>query len=297
MRRSATPTPRPAARNDRTAGSRQPAGGLGGESPNGEPRGSEPLGPEPRGPEPRQRWRVAFARDGGGDGLAARDLVAALVLALRDAGLPLAVGPRAKQPVVLAAPLPAAMTAEHEVADVVLGDRLPVWRVRDAVAAALPPGYRLVALEDVWLGAPALAGSVVGAVYRTVLDASADPGADAIDGAARELMRARELPRTREKGSGAVRYDLRPLLASVDVVDPGPPTVVRIATRFDPERGAGRPEEVLAAIGDRLGRPIVAATTVRERVLLTDDVARAIEAGLPVRPRAQAAASASRGRK
>jgi hypothetical protein len=42
---------------------------------------------------------------------------------------------------------------------------------------------------------------------------------------------------------------------------------------FHPELGTGRPEEVVAALGERLGIGLVAGSIVRERVLLTDELA------------------------
>ena len=69
-------------------------------------------------------------------------------------------------------------------------------------------------------------------------------------------------------------YDLRPLLIGLSV-EPGPPTIVRTRTRFHPELGTGRPEEVLAALAEAAGMPLEATTTVRERLLLIDDLDRA----------------------
>ncbi len=86
------------------------------------------------------------------------------------------------------------------------------------------------------------------------------------------LLSAARLERHRPKGNESVAYDLRPLLASIDVREDAP-TVLLVRTRFLPERGAGRPEEVLAALGDALGTPLAAAQIVRERILLADALA------------------------
>jgi hypothetical protein len=48
--------------------------------------------------------------------------------------------------------------------------------------------------------------------------------------------------------------------------------VVRARTRFHPSLGTGRPEEVLAALADALGRPLTASAIVRERLLLADEL-------------------------
>ena len=54
------------------------------------------------------------------------------------------------------------MAAERELADILLTELLPRGEVREGIGAGLPDGWRLVDLYDVWLGAPALAGQVVG---------------------------------------------------------------------------------------------------------------------------------------
>jgi radical SAM-linked protein len=232
---------------------------------NGQPPG-EPV-------EPRQRWRLAFRCAASDHPDARRDLVAAWVDRLAATGLPLTSrgAGRARQPLALGAPLPLGMAAERELADLVLTERLPAWRVREAVAATLPGGYQLVELGDVWLGAPPLAGAVAGADYRVTLASDADPGPESLGGAADALLSEPSLPRVREKGGRDVVYDLRPLVAGIEVLG-GPSTALRIRVRFDPERGSGRPEEVLGALAERLGRPVAAGSIVRERLLLAEDL-------------------------
>jgi hypothetical protein len=161
------------------------------------------------------------------------------------------------------------MTAERELSDVVLVDRWPVWRVREALIPHLPEGWRLIDVVDVWLGGPPLAGRVAAADYRIELGEVED--VVALQRAASELNDARRIPRQRLKGGVTVDYDLRPLLVEV-AVDPGPPPIVRTRTRFEPELGTGRPEEVVGALADRLGAPLATRSIVRERLLLDEDV-------------------------
>ena len=54
-------------------------------------------------------------------------------------------------------------------------------------------------------------------------------------------------------------------------MDAGPPVVVRTRTRFHPELGTGRPEEVLAALAEAAGHPLSPEAIVRERLILADD--------------------------
>jgi radical SAM-linked protein len=223
-------------------------------------------------PEPRQRWRLTVRRDAEAPPLSQRELFAAWEDGIAASGLPVAVGDPAKPKPRLAfgAPLSVGLEAERELVDVVLLERLPAWRVRDALEPNLPTGWSLVDLTDVWLGGPPLAGRVVAADYRVTL---AGPATGvAIGEAARAVLAARSLPRERAKGDGTVRYDLRPLVADISVVDPGPPCVARIRTRFHPELGTGRPEEVMLALSDQLGVPIEIERIVRERLVLADEI-------------------------
>jgi radical SAM-linked protein len=225
--------------------------------------------PETR--EARQRWRLVVARDPGGPQVPQRDVVDAWTATVQAAGLPVAYteGDRPRPRISFGAPLPVGMAAEGDLIDVVLVERWPAWRVREALAPRLPVGWRIVDLADVWLAGPPLAGRVAAADYR--IELAADVDLDKVDAAARDLLAADRLPRERTKGAGTVTYDLRPLLIAIDV-EAGPPILVRTRTSFHPELGTGRPEEVLSALADRLGTPLEAAVIVRERILLADDL-------------------------
>jgi radical SAM-linked protein len=221
--------------------------------------------------EPRQRWRVAFGRGADAPATTHRELADAWSAALAASlPLPRSEGSRQRPPLTFAAPLPVGMAAECEVADLYLADRLPAWRVRQAVCDCAPAGIAVASVHDVWLGAPPLAASVAAADYRIVLaDARCEPAA--VRAAATRLLSAARVERRRRKGNDFVTYDLRPLLGSIDVRE-GPPTLLLVQTRFLPEGGAGRPEEVVAALGDALGAPLAAAEIVRVRVLLADEI-------------------------
>ena len=214
--------------------------------------------------------RLLLARSAEAPELGSREAVDAWETGLEASGLPLFRAPgRARPRIAFGAPIPARLELERELADIVLTEFVPTWRVREGLAEHLPAGWRLVDVHDVWLGSPALAGQVVAADYR-IEAASSD--ADALAAAATGLLAATELPRERLKGGSTVRYDLRPLLADVGVVSVGPPVVLRVRTRFDPVLGTGRPDEVVAALGDAVGSPLVITSLVRERVILGDEV-------------------------
>ncbi len=171
-----------------------------------------------------------------------------------DAGLPMAGEESGRGRVVPAAQLPLGVAGEREVVDLVLARRMPIARVRELVAAALPPSAALVDLHDVWVGAPAAPAAVVAAEYEV---AAAGPAAAALRAAVAVILEAATLPRQRHRERAARDYDLRPLILSLDVVDwvdsraDGPAGLLRMRLAHGPS-AVGRPDEVVAAIADLL---------------------------------------------
>lgn len=232
------------------------------------------MAPEPPEAVPavaRQRWRLVLARSADAPGLAGRELVDAWEIAMEGSGLPLHRPPgRARGRVAFGAPLPVGMAAERELADIFLTKLVPAWQVREGLTGCVPQGWRLIDVYDVWIGVAPLAGQVAAADYRIDLGAV---DAAIVTVAATAMLGAGELPRERQKGTEVVTYDLRPLIADVVVATAGSSVIVQARTRFDPVRGTGRPEEVIAALEDLCGTPLSVASIVRERLLLADELA------------------------
>jgi hypothetical protein len=172
-----------------------------------------------------------------------------------------------------------------ELVDLWLLERRPLWAVREGLAGRLPAAHRWISAEDVWLGEAALPGRVSAADWRIELGGAGLDRARIAE-AARQLIAARSLPRVRRKGATEKGYDLRILLDDLDVgVDNSPgadrPILLRARTRFHPELGAGRPEEVVAALGESAGVAIEIVALSRIRLLLADEPpARARPIGL-----------------
>ena len=252
-----------------------------------------PTEPAPATPpaEPRQRWRLTFARDPVNADQVGRVVLDAWQATLAGCGLPVAglePGGAGRARIAFAAPLPAAARGEAELVDLWLLQRRPLWTVREALAGQLPAGHRWISAEDVWLGEAALAGRVSAADWRIELGGANLDRARIVD-AARQLIDARSVPRIRRKGATEKRYDLRILLDGLDVDDTvavgnsgaAAAVVLRARTRFHPELGAGRPEEVVAALGEFAGVAFEIAALSRIRLLLADDPPpRARPAGL-----------------
>lgn len=224
--------------------------------------------PETRPPQARQRWRLILER--AADRRPPRERETELAAALDASRLPLLRpgGPATPAKVVAGAPLPLGIAGSREPVELFLLEPWTIDRVRAALVAVLPPGERLLALHDVWVGVPALPGLVVGADYRVALCAPLP--ADLPELLATLRTAERLVPVVPREG-GRIR-DLRPLLVDA-TLDPEGPRSPALEARFrhDPALGAGRPEELLALLGERLGTPLVPEAIVRTRLLLADD--------------------------
>ena len=197
-----------------------------------------------------------------------RDYIGRLEETLLASGLPVLVLASERPRIALGAPLPSGCAAEAELLEFWLTALRPAWAVREGIEAGLPPGHRLVSHESIWLGVPALSGQVAAADYEVALDgAIATPDLRA---AVERTLAAKTLPRDRLKGGVTKTFDLRPLIVRLEAGDTG----VTMRTRIHPELGTGRPDEVVAAVGDAMGRPIAIAHIIRRRLLLADDLGR-----------------------
>jgi Uncharacterized protein conserved in bacteria (DUF2344) len=215
------------------------------------------------------RWRLVVARDAAGPDSGQRGQVALWEAALIASGLPMAGldTARARPRFATGAPLAPTIPGERELVDVWLVERLPRWRVRESLTPVLPPGHRLVDLYDVWLGEAALPGRVSASVYRASL-AGGTTDAAVLRTAAGALLDERTIQRVRHRGDATIPYDLRPFIAQIQVVDREDGPVIRMVLRHDPEKGIGRPDELLSALGERLGGELQVASLVRESLVL-----------------------------
>jgi hypothetical protein len=225
--------------------------------------------------ESRQRWRLVFRRGPVPVELVGRTAIDAWQTALIESGLKLAQLDAGGRPrVAFGAPLSAAAEGEAELAEIFLSERVPAWRIREALAERMPAGHDFVSAEDVWLGAPPLPGRVTAADWRVEVEAAGVDTAQ-VAAAAEHMLAASSLPRTRSKAGIDKAYDLRPLLGDVCLGSPAGgrdgPIVVLIRTRFRPELGSGRPDEVIAALGEACRTELAVRRTVRLRLVLAGD--------------------------
>jgi len=245
------------------------------------------VAPPARPVEAVQRWRLTVRRDADAPGLGQREQQLAWEGCLLASGLPVALadGESPRPRVVSGAPLAQGMASEGELYEVFLTRRCPIWQVREALAGSLPEGHALLHLEDVWLGEASLPGRVIGALYEAGV---AGPGAsrEALMRAISGILAASTLPRERAKGERRVAYDLRPFVDGLEVLpEADAPDAVRLSMRLrhDPEKGIGRPEEVIAELGDRVGP--FDAVRIRRTALVLAEPKGVERAASPVVPR------------
>ncbi|MDP6605465.1 MAG: TIGR03936 family radical SAM-associated protein, partial [Dehalococcoidia bacterium] len=159
-----------------------------------------------------QRLRITYSKNGPARYVAHLDMMRTWERALRRAKLPLAYSqgfsPHAR--IAMAAPLPVGTLGEREQMDVLFSEGVELRDAHDRLAAALPDGVAVVAIEEVGERLPSLQSSVRAAHYLVRFDA------DAVDAAAlgeqvAELMALETLDWQEQRGGSdkVRRYDLR----------------------------------------------------------------------------------------
>lgn len=216
-----------------------------------------------------QRWRLAFRRGAPALELGPPEIARAWEAALADAGVPVMMSAAAKpRPrLTFAAALPPGRVAEHDLADFVLTERWSLPRLRSALAGAVADGFAIIDLFDVWLGAPSVTAALNAISHRATVS-GANPAE--LEDAVRTLLAAPRLERTRAKAAERrTTYDLRPLILELDT-GAGAETV-RMLLRASSDGPSGRPDEVILALGELLGRQLELVDLVRERLWTSDE--------------------------
>jgi radical SAM-linked protein len=145
----------------------------------------------------------------------------------------------------LAAPLPVGTTSDGELMDVFLSARMTPKRFLSDASKQLPEGVRLVSAEEVGLALPAAQADVRFAEYEVDI---ADISADAAEHAVKEFMAKDSVPWEHKREDQVRSYDIRALVDKIEVAAAEGGVRLRMRLRCD-SSGAGRPEQVAAALG------------------------------------------------
>ncbi|MGC9332857.1 MAG: TIGR03936 family radical SAM-associated protein [Anaerolineae bacterium] len=198
---------------------------------------------------PKQRLRIQFAKGAALQYISHLDLNRTWERAFRRAALPLAhsqgFNPRPR--FQIAAALPVGVIGRTELLDLWLDVEIDPAQVLGRLQPALPPGLDVLSVEEVDLKAPSLQSQMRAAEYRVEVQ-TAEPLAG-IEARARQLLGAPSLLRQRHHKGRMQCYDLRPLVQDIEIegAEAGQ-AVLRMRLQASPE-GAGRPDEVLDALG------------------------------------------------
>lgn len=190
------------------------------------------------------RLRITFQKTDAMRFTGHLDLHRAWERTLRRACLPLAysLGFNPHPRINLACALPLGFTSQAEVVDVWLEEDRSIAEVENALQASLPPGIRLLAIQQVDLHAPALQTEVEASEYLITL---LEPCPD-LEARCATLLDSPSLARRRRSKD----YDLRPLILNLEVLAQDEHGRQRISACLSAREGAtGRPEEVLDALG------------------------------------------------
>jgi radical SAM-linked protein len=198
---------------------------------------------------PRQRLRVLFAEGEVLKYISHLDLARAWERIFRRAGLPLAhtqgFNPRPR--FQIAAALPVGVSGRSELLDLWLTEPQGPAEVLVRLQGAVPSGLEVLSVAEIDLKVPSLQSQVCAADYDAII-ASQEP-VEGICARVQALLDAPTLPRQRLHKGQTQSYDLRPLVQAIQVkvADQGH---VLLAMRLQASpQGAGRPDEVLDALG------------------------------------------------
>ena len=190
------------------------------------------------------RVRITFSKAGAMQYVGHLDLHRSWERTFRRSFLPLeySQGFHPQPHLNLACALPVGFTSQCELLDAWLEQVIPLSKVREAIATALPPGLEILALENIDLRSPALQTQVQSAIYViSFLDDIPD-----LHDRLQRLISAQHLPRLRRKKP----YDLRPLIeaATLGSLNATGKSILRVQLAAR-DGATGRPEEFLAEMG------------------------------------------------
>jgi len=190
------------------------------------------------------RIRITFAKQGALRYTGHLDLHKLWERTARRAELPLAYsqGFHPQPKMNIAAALPLGFSSSCEVMDMRLQNDIPLEGLCEKLQNTLPTGIRVLNVERVEDGEPALQTQVASAEYQVTLTEPID-GSE-LEGRINAIVEAETLPRERR----GKNYDLRPLIEEISLTPN--PTPAIIFMRLKAQEGAtGRPEEVLDVLG------------------------------------------------
>ena len=196
-----------------------------------------------------QRVRVVFAKGEAVKYVSHLALMRAWERIVRRADLPIAYsqGFNPRPRLTFASALPVGSMGCAEVMDMELSRYVEVDEIRSRLAQQLPHGFAIETVIEVPSQAPKLQADVRYGVYRVTLDAVEDEAG--FQDKLRHLMEEPSLLVWREHKGRMREHDLRPLIHDLWYVGRADGRCVMGMILVVSNAGAGRPDEVLRALG------------------------------------------------
>ncbi len=195
------------------------------------------------------RLRVRFSRGQEIKFISHLDIMRLWQRALHRAEIPLAYseGFTPHPRISLAAPLPMEITSETELMDIFFTKWVSPHFLAGAVSQQLPHGIELLQVYPIALTMPSLQSQVRHIEYK--VEVETEKGRQDVETALAKLLSVKHLPWQHQADSGPRNYDLRALVNDLWLIDwHSGYTTIGMRLRCD-SGGAGRPEQVAAALG------------------------------------------------
>jgi radical SAM-linked protein len=198
-----------------------------------------------------QRLRIRFSRGPEIKFISHLDIVRLWQRAFNRAGIQIAYSsgftPHPK--IALAAPLPLGVTSEAELMDIYCVKGVAPHFFISALNQELPLGLKVEKVYPIAPDLPSLQSQISMAEYRIELET--EKGPQDIKAAIESLLALEHLPWEHLRDTGPHKYDLRPLVDDLWLIEWNPPKGM-IGMRLQcNNRGSGRPEQVAGALGFR----------------------------------------------
>ena len=195
------------------------------------------------------RLRIRFKRGREVKYISHLDIIRVWVRAFRRAGIEPAYseGFNPHPRISLAAPLATGVTGDAELMDVYVNGTVSPHNFTAAVNRQMPPGMEILNTYQVDCGLPSLQAQVTAAEY--LVETVVEEGVDCIRQALTSILDKEQFPWQHERDTGIKYYDLRPLIEDLWLESRNENIAVIGMRLVCDNRGSGRPEQVIKALG------------------------------------------------
>jgi len=196
-----------------------------------------------------QRLRIRFCRGQEIKFISHLDIMRLWQRAFYRADTPLAYseGFSPHPQISLAAPLAVGITSEAELMDILCTKVVSPHWLTTAVNQQLPPGIEILQVHPIALSLPSLQSQVRYAEFQVTV--ATEKGQRDVEVMLTNLLSKKQLPWQHRRDTGTRSYDLRALIDNLWLIDWQPSAdTIGMRLRCD-NSGAGRPEQVTAALG------------------------------------------------